>query len=312
MGAPPLMGGPPMGMHPDAANELAELERTTKAREEKEKKKEVEHLTHKMREDNRNQGDNESCASVLLFWGILNALLWVVPLLGDSWWTKIWHGLGLDKLVVTVGLFNMEVYVDCTVSDIGGLCASVKKYADHNSGHWTMLEFQNMMCDNWKPSCATVGKLYGAGWIPLCMLPVCAALEVLAILLLYFYWHGKPTATVRNLANKCGALAPFCGALGLSGWMLYSPYLQELPRWWAAEANTGIENNALFGLKESFTLPAGWCCLVAFFTLLSSGIRFFIQFTLPEHVNEPDIQGFDESSRLIAEAEKLYDNSSHA
>merc|ERR1719456_1869428 len=293
-----------------AEAELAALEEKKKAKEEKDKKKEVEHLTHMMRSGQRNQEDSASCANLLCGWGILNGLLWAVPLLGDNWWNKIWHGMSIDKLTVGVGLFNMEVHLQCSENMVGetSLCYAMKKYADHDNGHWAILEIQEEMCGRYKGSCATMSRLYQAGFAPLVLLPAAAAFEVLAILLLYFYWHGKPTALIRGLANKCASLAPFIGVMGFTGWMICSPYLQELPRYWAAEAgHMEFANSSLFGLQESFTLPMGWCCLMVFFNMISSAIRFFIQFTLPFHINEPDPTGMGEETRLLTEAEKMYD-----
>jgi len=305
------MGPPPM-MDPQAQAqaELAALEDKKKAKEEKDKKKEVDHLTHMMRSGAREHEDNASCANLLCGWGILNGLLWAVPLLGDSWWNKIWHGMSVDKLAVTVGLFNMEVHLDCKENIVGenSLCYAMEKYAKHNGGHWAILEIQEEMCKHVKDSCSVIERIYTAGFSPLCLLPAAAAFEVLAILLLYFYWHGKPTALVRSLTNKCAVLAPLCGVMGFTGWMIISPYLQELPRFWAAEGGQkDFANGAVFGMKESFTLPMGWCCMMVFFNMISSSIRFFCQFTLPLHINEPDPYGFDESARLIQEAEKMYD-----
>merc|ERR1719456_1870067 len=293
-----------------AEAELAALEDKKKAREEKDKKKEVDHLTHMMRSGAREHEDNASCANLLCGWGILNGLLWAVPLLGDNWWNKIWHGMSIDKLTVGVGLFNMEVHLQCSENMVGenSLCYAIKKYADHDNGHWAILEIQEEMCKRYQPSCGTMNRLYQAGFAPLVLLPAAAAFEVLAILLLYFYWHGKPTALIRGLANKCASLAPFIGVMGFTGWMICSPYLQELPRYWAAEAgHMEFANSSLFGLQESFTLPMGWCCLMVFFNMISSAIRFFIQFTLPFHINEPDPSGLGEETRLLTEAEKMYD-----
>merc|ERR1719326_1111862 len=274
MGGPPMgydpqmMGGPPMGGAPgydpqaaaqaQAEADLAKLEEKKKAREEKEKQKDIDHLAHMMRKGGRNQEDNSSCANLLCAWGILNGLMWAVPLLGDSWWNKIWHGNAVDKLTVSVGLFNMEVHVECKDKIVNTLCYSTQAYANHNDGHWAVLELKEHMCKKVPASCPTMGRLYNAGFPPLVGLPCAAAFEVLAILLLYFYWHGKPSGLVRKLANQCACLAPMAGVVGFTGWMLMSPYLQALPRYWAAEAgDEKFANSSIFGMKETFTLPAG-------------------------------------------------------
>merc|ERR1719498_2293213 len=64
-----------------AQADLEALEAKKKAREEKEHKKEVQHVAHMMRSGQRNQEDNMSCANILVMWAILNGLMWAAPLL---------------------------------------------------------------------------------------------------------------------------------------------------------------------------------------------------------------------------------------
>jgi len=292
-----------------AEAELQALEEKKKAQAEKDKKKEIDHVAHMMRSGNRNQEDNVACANILVMWAVFNGLMWAVPLLGDRWWGKVWHGMSIDKLTVNQGLFNMEIEVNCKDSLDTSLCKAVKKYADHDNGHWAIYEIKEEMCKKVPESCPSMKRMYQAGWAPLCLLPGAAGFEVLAMLLLYFYWHGKPTALVRNLANKCGVLAPITGVLGVTGWLIWCPYMQQLPRWWAAEAgHADFANSAVFGLQAASGIPTGWCFCMLVFAAISSGIRFFCQFTLPFHIQEPDPYGFDESSKLLAEAEKMYDS----
>jgi len=313
-GQPPMTGGAPLGQDPEAqaAADLAAHEQKHKDKLEHQKEKDIDHMKKMMRSGARNSSDSSACAGVLMGWGFLNALLWAVPLLGDSWWNKIWQGLSIDKLTIVVGLFNLHVEVECVDSITGDsrLCDAMKPWTDTNNGNWAMLELKQKMCEEYKDSCSMIGWMAAAGWSPLVCLPAAAAFEVLAVLFLYFYWHGKPTALVRSLGNKCAALGPFFGVIGFMGWMMMSPYMSELPRFWIAmhsQDSKVLGNSSAFGLKETFTVPMGWCLVVLFFTMISSSIRFFSQFTLPQHVNEPDPTGFDESARLVEEAEKMYD-----
>lgn len=293
-----------------AENELHELEDKKRQRAEKDKKKEVDQLSKMMRTDARNQGDNQGCAKLLCFWGILNALLWALPLLGDSWWNKTWQGMGVEKLEIGIGLFNLEINLQCKKDILNAerICKSIEKYSKHDGGHWTTEEIAEEMCKAYKGGCPLMNRLYYAGWVPLVTFPGATVFELCSSLLLYFYWHGKPTALVRNLATKCAVMAGIFGVVGFCGWLICSPYLQELPRLWAAEGgNKEFANNSLVGLKEAFMFPCGWCSCVAFIAFFSSFIRFFCQFTLPLHINEPDPFGNDESSRLVQDAERLYD-----
>lgn len=309
----PMMGGydPQQQWTPQEQAEwdLADLEEKKRLRDEKDKKREVEQLSKMIRTQGRDSADSKTCANILCMWGILNGLLWTVPLLGDQWWNKIWHGLSIDKLTITLGLFNMHVAVDCkdTFSGDLRLCKSMQQWADHEDGNWAMAELAEKMCKMDKGSCDIIDKMALSGWIPLCGLPMAAAFEVLAVLLLFFYWSGKPTGLVRKLANQCGVMAPVIGNLSFMGWMIVCPYLTEVPRRWAAIGGDGqFANSSLFGLKETSTLPTGWCSMVLIFVAVSSMIRFFIQFTLPASPSEPDGYDVDESSRLVSEAEAMY------
>lgn len=295
-----------------AEAELAALEERRRANDEKEKKKEIEHLAKMIRSGARSVEDNKGCANILCLWGILNGLLWAVPLLGDVWWTKIWHGLSVDKLQITIGLFNMHTAVTCKDNFVGErrLCNAIQPFADHEdgTGNWAMKELRDYMCKKDPESCGDMERMMMAGQIPVFGLPAAAAFEVLAVLLLFFYWSGKPTTLVRNLSNKCAVLACICGNLTCMGWLVVCPYMTTMPRRWAAmNGDSEFANSSLFGLKETFTLPAGWCFLVLMLAMTSSMIRFFCQFTMEVHHNDPgDFGGADESSRLIAEAEALY------
>lgn len=315
MGQPPNQPHQPQGLPPvdqlgKAEAMLAGLEDEKQKEEEKHKKKEIDHLSKTMRADARVQKDNQVCAKILCIWAVFNALCWAIPLLGDSWWNKTWQGMGVDNLQIGVGLFNMEINVQCKTDILNAerICHAIEKYSKHDGGHWSTAEIQEEMCKVNKASCPSMNRLYYSGFIPLVLFPTAAALECLAMMLLWFYWHGKPTALVRQMATKCGILAPVAGIFGFCGWLITSPYLHELPRFWAQEAgHKKFADNPLVGLSESFMFPMGWCCCIAFFGALSSIIRFFIQFTMPRHVNEPDEHGFDESSRLVEEAERMYD-----
>jgi hypothetical protein len=302
-------GHAPAGYDPaqmGAGAEMAELEDKEKANHEKHNEKQAQHLAKMMKNQQNNQSDNQSCASILCCWGFMNVLLWIAPLLGASWWTKVWHGLGIEKLTVVVGLFTMQVGIECRDTVDNSLCEAMKPYAKHDNGQWVIQDLQKHMCKEVKESCSAMQGMYYAGWSPEFLLPAAAILEVLGVLLLYFYWHGgKPTKTLRNISNKFSVMAPVVAVAGVSGWMAMSPYLHELPRFWAAGAGKkGFANSAAFGLKESISLPMGWCAMLVLFNVVSSCVRFAIQFTLPKHCNEADS---DEASRLMADADKMYD-----
>jgi hypothetical protein len=305
------MAADPQAMMMQAAQDrLEELEEKKKKKDAQDKQKEVEQLTKMMRTGQRTQDEAIACSHVICFWGIMNALFWALPLLGDNWYTKCWEGMGVDKLTIETGLFNLNIKVKCLANmvDEERLCVTYQKYASHNDGNWAIKELQDKMCSDLKDACPIMNRYYYAAFAPLVGFPAAAGFEVLSVFLLYFYWHGKPSSMVRKLAHKCSAIAPTLGGLGFVGWLAIAPHIQELPRLWARADRLEAFANGIFGMKETFMVPFGWCTFLAFMVFFSSGIKTFMQGTLGKHIHEPDRHGLDESSALMEEAQRQYDS----
>jgi len=313
----PMMGQPMGGMYDPQmmamqqqdmeAQELADLEARQAFADEVAYQKAVDRMVHQLRSGNRNQDDNASCATTVCFWGIFNGLLWAVPLLGDNWWNKVWHGLGVRKLTMSLGLFNVATAVDCDgyAETNAQLCTAWTKY----SHPMAITEMRDDMCKAVPGKCPVMQSVVQAGYIPLYGLPAAAACEVLSILLLYFYWHGKPSGLARNLGVRVASFAPVVGMLSVFSWLLWCPYMHELPRIWAEEGgNKDFANSSFFGMKESFTMPMGWCFIMVFIGVMSSTARFFVQWTMPFHIHEPDPLGLGDDgleNAIRRDAEKI-------
>lgn len=113
---------------------------------------------------------------------------------------------------------------------------------------------------------------------------------------------------IRQFAHKLSALSTTVGGLGFIGWIAIAPHIQNLPRLWAKAENLDSYANGVFGMKETFMVPFGWCTLIAFLVFFSGGIKTFMQGTLGKHIHEPDRHGLDENSRLMEEAQREYDS----
>lgn len=318
-GYPPQQGGVGSAGGWDAQAQaewdLAQLEEKKRLRDQQKKKEELDRIAAQIRHNGRSQEDNQGCANLLCVWGILNGMMWGCPLLGDVWWQKIWHGLSIDKMTIVLGLFNMKVTVVCkdTFSGNQDLCNAMKPFSDHEGGQWPIKDLSAYMCKKDKATCDMMEKMELAGNAPLVALPSAAAFEVLAVLLLYFYWNGSPSATAKNLAAKCGVMAWFSGLIGFAAWLVMCPYMQNLPRMWAKiGGQEEFANSSLFGLKETFTMPIGWSCGIMLVALVSSFIRFFLQWSMPAHINEPNQDGSAEHAKLMKDAEAMYDGSHKA
>lgn len=278
---------------------------TKKEKEEAQKAREVQHLTKKIRSGVRDQKDNVSCANTLCMLAVFNGLMYGLALTGDSWERKTWWSQSIDEMTITVGLFNLDIDLVCKDSYSNTLCEMMRKWSEHDGGHWTTTEFRDEVCKKSRDQCPIADRLYYAGFIPLVLFPAAAGFECLALLLCYFYWHVKPSAMTRTLSDKCGVLSLACGMGGITGWLAVKPQLTGMPMMWAkmagqTDASTGMWN----GFKEVWMLPCGWCSACASLAIVCNFVRLLSQYGLDYHIDEPDPYGTQESSALLEEAQK--------
>merc|ERR1719272_2523530 len=197
--------------------------------------------------------------------------------------------MSITEMTITTGPFNIKMDLKCKDSVSMELCNMMKKWTDHDGGQWSTNELRDTMCEEDKSTCSEMNRLAYAGYIPLVLFPAAAMFECLSLLLLYVYWHSKPTTMVRNLSAKCGLLAAFCGAAGFVGWMVVMPQMAGFPRMWAKMAGAGDAGGRLFtGFKETWVIPLGWSLGCGMFGILGSFCRILSQYNLPPHVDEPD------------------------
>jgi len=263
---------------------IDKLEAKQAAKRKRDKEKAKEHEKGTERKLARDHEDHQSCANLLCMWGMINALMWAAPLIGDNWYTKVMHGLGVHKLQITTGLFNMVTTVECIqgYAKDDRICTALEPYA----GPFSIEQMQELMCKEVKEGCELMNTMFYVAHVPLCMLPAAAALETLSVLLLYVHWHGIASRMINSAANNCACLAPCVGGMGFIIWMGFSPNMQVLPRMWcAAQGHGSFANSALGGLKDvAFTIPFGWCSCMVLFVWIGSACRAFACFaSLGEH-----------------------------
>jgi len=291
-----------------AQQELAHLEEKKKEAEERQAKHDVEHLTHKLRSGGRDHKDNQSCARTLCMWGVFNGMMYGLALMGDSWSYSAWHATGVEQFSLTLGLFNMDIDLKCRNSFTGQdqFCHMLTKWYKHENGHWSTKEMQEAMCNDpgaSKNTCDVGWRLYYAGWFPLVLYPAAAVFECLSLLLLYFYWHVRPTSMIRILADKCSIMSCICGAMGMTLWFAVRPWLTGFPRYWAEMTDQKNAAASVFnGFKEIWTLPTGWAFICGIIAIFGTFARVMGQYGLPFHIDEPDPYGLDEGVNFGAEA----------
>lgn len=314
-GQPQMMDAPSFALQ-QAEAQMSELDEKRLQKEEAKKQKEMEHLQHEMRSGMRAQTDNQQCARTLCLWGIFNGLMYGLALMGDTWSHTQWHAMGIDQLDLKLGLFNLQFDMRCgsdwlAGQDGGELCKMMQRWTEHDGGHWATKDFAQDICHADKSFCFQMNRLVYAGWIPLIMLPIAATFECLAVLLTYFYWYGKPTTMVRNVADKCAALATFCAGAAVAGYVGMRPFTNGFPRMWGTVAGLQDTTDGVFsGFMEVWIWPIGFAAMCAVIGAAGSSIRTVSQSGLPYHVDHPDPYGIGEIEDVkiqsMKDAQKSY------
>lgn len=286
-----------------AEADLEKLEHRQSKREKRRDAKEVDHLVNKRLAGSRDQKDNQACARTLCMWSVFNGLMYGLALMGDSWTVNKWHAMSIDEMTITLGLFNLDVYVKCKDAVDMKLCNMMKPWADHNGGLWATQELRENMCGKDKGTCWTVDRIYFGGWIPLILLPAAAAFQCLSLMSLYFYWHVNPSSMLRIISSKCSALALFCSFVGFCGWFTIRPWMSGVPRMWAEMAGQkGASADVLTGFKETWCMSVGWNLVCAVLGMFGNFGCLFSQMGMDYHVDELDPYGIDENSALLQQA----------
>jgi len=284
---------------------LAHMEEETKRHAEEKKQHEVDKMAHQLRAVTRDHEDAKTCAKSICMWALLNGICYALALMGDGWAIYTFHAASVDEFTLTNGLFNIEFDLRCkeTMTGTQPLCDMMKPWAQHDQGWWTTTEFMDKVCHESKTYCITAQRLYWSGFFPLVLLPAAAIFECLSMLLCWFYWHVKPTRSMREMSLQCATAATVCAAFGFVGWFAMRPWMSGMPSLLGSlsgqkEAVQGM----LTGFKETWRLPFGASALCGLGAMLSSLIRVVSQYGLSFHKDEPDPFGLGERDALISQA----------
>jgi len=310
-----------------AEHQLAAMEETQKHKEEQRKAHEVEKLAHEVRHVARAQSESLFVAKQSCAWALMNALVYGLCLTGDQWGVSTWHATSVAELTITQGLMNVEVDLTCKEHFHGDkkLCNMLRPWADHEAdgatladgssspGLWTNKELKEHVCKRSKEYCITAQRNYYAGYIPLFLLPIAAFGEFMSMMLLFFYWHIKPSTSMRKMSLQLGFLGVFCAAMSFTGWTCVRPWLSGFPRMFAALAEQkGAGNGVFTGFMETWRMPVGWCLACCFGALVSNLGRIMMQWNMNYHQDEWDpegdkaLLGLENESLRAAEKELAY------
>lgn len=239
-------------------------------------------------QDQNKDVDNKGCGNIAAFWGLVNALMLVIPLAGDHWWSKTFSASGVQRLYISTGLFNMEITVDCAESSVDPeqkLCNVYKEWANHESevavmgwsggkvkGVWALSEMKETLCGETEETkdkqdyqgCYVLKALAADGYVPVYGLPATAAIESSSILT-FLIWF----------------------------WLI--PPIQQLPISFAALGGISDDiSSGAYGLRGGGGAPFTWCTMCLMCAMCMCGGRLMTIVAMPKHSEEVEHLSEDE------------------
>lgn len=245
-----------------------------KAKKLEEASKRCEKLREKQKEQ---QAKDASCFLIFMSIGFLGlGTLMGLTIVGSSWGSKEFTGLGVGLVTMHSSLFSMKIDISCDKSFMleEGLCKKVLKPFE---GTHDLQRVQGNACALVPSACEVLGRCYYAS-IPLF---ICIALSVLssfsAAFCLFTYSKSVADPALRQWANAFTLATPVLATGGIVTWAVMMPDLGEIPRSWSTLA-MGFGLSDAFGYTETRDFQFGWtffaACIIDFCMIITGFIWF--------------------------------------
>jgi hypothetical protein len=233
--------------------------------------------------------DAKTAAETLIALGVWNAILWLVPLFGNKWYTKMFNGFG--HLIVTISLWSINVVVECKMMDWGfGLDKVVMADYDpnyrictvisHLNGTHSLTDIKNLACALPGPAaqtCDVTATLWWTSYMLIFAFSVSAISSLFGSLFLYYYWYVDHLKMVRYWAMGWYGASPFLGVVCFAFYNVIAPDVGQLPRAWTSGIQVAKGAAQLYGLGEInpigedvFWNKFGWCWFFMYITIAFS------------------------------------------
>lgn len=245
------------------------------------------------RKRKRKNEDAKTAAETLIFLGVWNAILWIVPCFGNKWYTKMFNGFGIGFTQVAISLFSINVNIECKAMDLGfkrqfaAIGVDSQKFAElgpeyqvcklmqHMGGTHTLQAAKNLACAIPGPeACYIMSTLWWSSYMVIFAFSVSALTSLFASMFLYYYWYVDHLKIVRLWAIGWLSASPFLGVVTFAFYNVIAPDVGDLPRAWTtlvrqANAGTGLGEIQAIG-EDVFWNKFGWCWFFVWITVCFS------------------------------------------
>lgn len=267
--------------------------------EKKKMKRRIDRQKLASRKENEYKKDADKTVQWLVYGNVVNALLLLIPMFGNSWVYQKFTGIGLKMMDINTSLFFVDVDVQCGKNWLEDkLCNSFGKKIH---GSHSLPEAGHLACSVYaNNACGMVTVTYYCSFIIFIAFAFSILFSFLGALFLHFYWHHNQLPKMRNVSLYMLVMAPFWSAAGLVTWSIVVPDIGELPRGWLS-GMAGIPGAELFSFKEVPSFPYGWSWCMAILVVFSQICVFMcwpIYFSRGQGEDDAVIAELDEQERL--------------
>lgn len=248
----------------------------------KEAKDQMKKLEKKDRRKKQKRRDNKTAAEWLMFLGLFNAIMWVIPIFGSGWHQRMFNGFGIGFTRIHTSLFSIHVNTECHVmqwpfgidsEQMAKLSPEhqVCKIFQHMNGTHSLHSAKDLACALTNQACWLMESVWYSSFFLIFSFAVNALCSLLAGLFLYFYWYQEHLKVIRNLAMIMFMITPIIGTVAFASYNILMPDIGELPRSWTSmvstfNAGTGLgEIRAIGG--DSLWIRYGWCWFFVYITI---------------------------------------------
>jgi hypothetical protein len=216
--------------------------------------------------------DAKTAVEWLMFFGVFNGLMWIVPLLGSGWQDQRFTGFGIGYTQVHTSILTITIETECHVMEwpfgINSDAMSklspeqhICKYAQHMNGTHSLHTAKDLACSMGKEACDSMQGLFYSNFFLLFAFVLSALVTVLAVLFLYFYWYVEHLKVIRQWSFILYVISPMPGTIAYIAYNVLGPNLGDVPRSWNHLAGTIAGGTGAFQIKathDSWFAIVGW------------------------------------------------------
>lgn len=224
----------------------------------------------------------------LLIMSGLSALCWIISILGNSWQSVQFAGIGFAFLEIQASATSLHVTFHCHKERQESwlkkrVLGNFQFHAPENwlchileeslNGRWSLQDAKATGCLDLNlmgEPCMHMTMLFYSNCFLIFGFVVAAVFQILAAICLYYYWFVEPLQKIRHASGVYFSLAPSIGISSYLIWTFITPDLTELPRSYTNSISSFGPLAQVLRINRADSMPFGWTFFFAVFTAMLS------------------------------------------